>query len=89
MEYHLEKPSWQRWDSNLRRRLSVNSFAVHSTIMLPPKKKASSPEISNCRLSYSSMFFLTSWQTLILGYKYPTTLHRSSFDVIFCGRLMV
>ena len=29
-----------------------------------PKNEASSPEISNCRLTHSSMFFLTSWQTL-------------------------
>ena len=47
-----------------------------------PKMEASSPEISNCRLSNSSMCFLTSWQTLMLWYKYPTTLSRSSFDVI-------
>ena len=29
MEYNLKKPHWQRVDSNLRRRLSVNCLAIH------------------------------------------------------------
>ena len=31
MEYHLNKPNWQRGDSNL----SVNSLDIHYTIRFP------------------------------------------------------
>ena len=57
----FEQTPWQRGVSNLRRRLSVIThqpcYPIDHTC---PKKEASSPEISNCRLSHSPMFLLTS-----------------------------
>ena len=42
MEYHLEKPNWQRKDLNLRRRCQSTSLLT-TRPFCSPKKEASSP----------------------------------------------
>ena len=77
----LKKHHWQRGNSNMRRFQSAALLSTRPSCFFKKGRIKFRNKQLYC-LSHSSMFFLTSWQTLILWYKYPSTLHCRSFDVI-------